>query len=176
MRLYVRTSARDPLSVVAAIRAAVHDVDQAVPVAGIETMQAVVDRAMSRVSFSMVLLGIAGGVALILAGIGLYGVISYLVTRRRAEIGVRIALGADPRHVMRMVLRESMRLAAAGLGVGVVIALLATRLLQSLLFGVEPTSAIAYAAGAAALTAVALLATWLPARRAARIEPADLVR
>jgi ABC-type antimicrobial peptide transport system permease subunit len=131
---------------------------------------------MARVSFMMVLLAIAGGVALLLAGIGLYGVISYMVTRRRSEIGVRLALGANPAQVVRMVITDSLRLATIGLAAGLVIAWFAARLLSGLLYGVTASNAAAYIGSALVLGAVALAAGWLPARRAAAVQPSELVR
>jgi len=124
----------------------------------------------------MVLLGVAGGVALLLAAIGLYGTISYVVARRTSEIGVRIALGAEPAAVQRLVVGGSLRLAVIGLGLGFVAALALTRVLRGLLFGVASTDPISYVGAMALLIAVALLAGWLPARRAARVDPMVALR
>ncbi|MGH7701420.1 MAG: FtsX-like permease family protein [Gemmatimonadales bacterium] len=115
-------------------------------------------------------------VALLLAAVGLYGVISYLVTRRTNEIGVRMALGALPSQVAGLVVNGSLRLALLGTGIGVVASLGASRVLRGLLYGVEPTHPLAYLAAAAVLGSVAALAAYLPARRAARIDPVEALR
>jgi ABC-type lipoprotein release transport system permease subunit len=176
MYLAVRTELSNPMALLPAIRGAVQEVDPSIPVAKVEEMQTIVDRSMSRLSFTMVLLGVAASVALLLAAIGLYGVISYIVARRTNEIGVRIALGAQPRQVERVVVVGSLKLAAAGLGIGLLAALGLTRLMQSLLYGVEPTHPAAYGAAALLLAGVALLASYIPARRAARVDPTVALR
>jgi ABC-type antimicrobial peptide transport system permease subunit len=131
---------------------------------------------MSRLSFTMTLLAIAGALALLLAAIGLYGLISYIVARRTNEIGVRLALGAQPSQVESMVVRGALQLAGAGVAIGVVGAALFSRLLTSLLFGVTTWDPATYLAGAATLSTVAALAAWLPARRAAAVDPAVALR
>jgi predicted permease len=176
MHLYVKTSLEQSLALLPALRTAVREVDGTVPLSDSQEMQAIVDRSLSRVSFMMVLLGIAGAVALLLAAVGLYGVIAYSVTRRRSEIGVRLALGARPAQVLRIVIGDSIRLASVGVVAGVIVAFFASRLLRGLLYDVATTNAAAYVASAAVLGLVALLASWLPARRAARVQPADLIR
>jgi len=120
--------------------------------------------------------GFFGGLALLLAGIGLYGVTSYAVSRRRAEIGVRMALGAEASAVVRLVLARSLRLVAIGLAIGVAASLWASRFVASLLYGLEPADAPTLVAAALTLAAVSLLAAGLPARRAARIDPAEVLR
>jgi len=174
--LVVRTGLASPESLLPAIRGAVAEVDPAIPLANAEEMQPIVDRSMTRLSFTMKLLGVAGAVALLLAAIGLYGTISYVVARRTSEIGVRIALGAQSPAVQRLVVGTSLRLTAAGLGVGVIAALILTRLLRTLLFGVGPTDLVAYAAASALLALVALAAAWAPARRATRVDPMIALR
>src|SRR5438132_226680 len=176
MHVVVRTALAHPAALLPAIRRAVAEVDPAIPLANAEDMQAIVDRSMSRLSFTMVLLGVAGGVALLLAAIGLYGTISYVVARRTSEIGVRIALGAEPAAVQRLVVGGSLRLAMIGLALGFIAALVLTRVLRGLLFGVAPTDPVAYVVAMALLSAVALLAGWLPARRAARVDPMVALR
>jgi predicted permease len=176
MYVVVRTAVAEPVSLLPAIRRAVAEVDPAIPLANAEEMQAIVDRSMSRLSFTMVLLGVAGGVALLLAAIGLYGTISYVVARRTNEIGVRIALGAEPSAVQRLVVSASLRLALIGLGLGFIVALVLTRVLRGLLFGVAPTDPASYAGAMALLAAVAVLAAWFPARRAARVDPMVALR
>jgi putative ABC transport system permease protein len=175
-RLVVKTSLSDPSSIVPAIRRAVNEVDSSVPLANAEEMQVIVDRSMSRVSFVMVLLGVSAAVALFLAAIGLYVVVSYLVARRTHEIGLRIALGAQRTEVERFVVGRCLGPVIAGLVLGTLVALLLAQLLRGLLFGVEPTSPAAYVASAALLAAVAMLASWMPARRAARLDPTVALR
>ncbi|MGH7481878.1 MAG: ABC transporter permease [Longimicrobiales bacterium] len=176
MRLVVRTELSDPLSVVPQIRRAALDVDPAIPITDPQEMETIVAASMSRLSFTMAMLGIAATVALLLAAIGLYGVISYVVTRRTNEIGVRIALGAQVAQVERLVVAGSIKMTLVGLAVGLLGAYVLTRLLSSMLYGVEPTDPLAYVAGAILLTAVALAASWLPARRAARVDPVEALR
>jgi ABC-type antimicrobial peptide transport system permease subunit len=127
-------------------------------------------------AFTMVLLVLAGGVALVLGVVGIYGVISYLVGRRRAEIGVRLALGARPSGVSWMVVRGGAQVAGAGLAVGMAAAFGLTRLMVALLFDVEPTDPFTYAVVGLGLFGVALLAAWVPARRAASTDPARALR
>lgn len=174
--LVVRTGLADPSSVLPAVRRAVAEVDPAVPIANVEEMQAIVDRSMSRLAFSMMLLGTAGTLGLLLAAVGLYGTVSYVVTRRTNEIGIRVALGARAYEIERLVVGSSLRLALLGLGIGVVVSLAITRVLGSLLFGVAPTDPLSYLGAAVLLGAVAVLAGWIPARRAARIDPVEALR
>ncbi len=131
---------------------------------------------MSRTSFTLVMLGIAAGVALILGTIGVYGVISYIVSQRTREIGVRIALGAETGNVAAMVLRQGLTLAFAGVAVGVTSSLGLTRLMSALLYGVSPTDPITFVATSIGLTGIALLASYLPARRAAATDPVEALR
>src|SRR5690606_13048768 len=131
---------------------------------------------MSGLSFTMVLLGSAAVAALLLAAVGLYGVLGYLVQRRTSEIGVRIALGAQPAQVERMIVGGSLRFVLAGVVLGVALAVAAGRVLESMLFGVAPTQPAAYATAIAVLVGVALAASWLPARRASHVEPVVALR
>lgn len=174
--LVVRTARGRPLDLVPAIRRAVSEVDPTIPIANAQAMEAVVDRSMARLSFTMTLLGIAGVVALALAAIGLYGLIAYVVARRTNEIGVRIALGARTRQVEGMVVRGALRLAAVGLVVGVVGAVASARVLSGLLYGVAAWDPTAYLTAIGVLTAVSGVAAWIPARRAARVDPAVALR
>ena len=176
LSLVVRTRLASPTSLLPAIRSAVAEVDPAIPLANAEEMQTIVDRSMSRLSFTMMSLGVAGGVALLLAAIGLYGTISYVMARRIKEIGVRIALGAQRSTVQRLVVGTSLRLTAAGLGIGVVAAVALTRLLRALLFGIGQIDPVSYAAAGALLALVALAAAWVPARRATRVDPMIALR
>jgi predicted permease len=176
MNLVVTTGLSDPLSVYPAIRQAVRDVDPSIPVANPLEVRNLLAESMSRVTFTLVLLGVAAGIALVLAAIGLFGVVSYLVARRRNEIGLRIALGAQSLQVEGMVVVGSLKLVAVGLGLGLAIAYGVSRVLGSLLFGVEPTEPVAYLAAGALVASVALLASWIPARRAAGVDPLDALR
>jgi putative ABC transport system permease protein len=115
-------------------------------------------------------------IALLMAAVGIYGVISFTVTQRTHEVGIRMALGADRRAVTRMILGQGLGLAAAGVFIGLLIAALATPLMQDLLFGVSPRDGVAFAAGVTSLLAAAGLASWLPARRATRISPVEALR
>lgn len=176
MTMAVRTDREDPLTLVPQIREAVRRVDPATPIARPSTMAARLSASMSRVSFMSALLGIAAAMALALAGIGLYGTISYVVARRTGEIGIRMALGAQVRQVQNLVLRNAVRLVAAGLVVGGAGATLLTRLMRGVLYDVRPNDPLAYATGALVLLAVALLVSYVPARRAARVPPSVALR
>ena len=131
---------------------------------------------MARTSFTLIMLAIAAGVALFLGAVGVYGVISYVVAQRTREIGVRMALGAEQSDVRRMVLRQGASLAAAGVLVGLVAAAGVTRLMASLLFGVQPIDIPTFAGVAVALSVIALFASWLPARRASTVDPVVALR
>jgi putative ABC transport system permease protein len=131
---------------------------------------------MARASFIMTLLAIAGSMALLLSAVGIYGVISYLVTQRRSEIGVRVALGARLPQVAGLVLGQSMRLTVLGVSIGLVAALLGMRVLKSLLFEVSPTDPVVLAGTAAVLVLIAAVASLAPTRRAARIDPVEAMR
>jgi ABC-type antimicrobial peptide transport system permease subunit len=139
-------------------------------------LQELVDKAESPRRFVVVLLAGFAAFALILASLGIYAVISYSVSQRQLEIGIRMALGASPATVRRLVLRATVRLAIVGVAFGIIGALVLTRLVASLLFGVTPTDPLTFAVVVAVLTAVAVLAGYLPAARAARIEPMSALR
>lgn len=176
MSVAVRTTVADPISLIPAIRQAVQAVDPSAPVMNPQAMDERVAESLGRIIFFSTLLWIATGVALLLAAVGMYGVISYVVTRRTREIGMRIALGARPAMVERGIVGSSLRLAAIGLVVGVGLALGTTRVLQGLLFGVEPGDPVVIGGAAALLAVVAVVASWIPARRAARIDPSEALR
>jgi ABC-type antimicrobial peptide transport system permease subunit len=131
---------------------------------------------MARTSFTLVMLAIAAAVALLLGAVGLYGVISYIVSQRTREFGVRLALGARAGDVGTMVVREAAILVGMGLTIGLVAAAALTRLMSALLYGVAPFDPLTFAAVAATLAAVAFIAAWLPARRAARVDPIEALR
>jgi ABC-type antimicrobial peptide transport system permease subunit len=146
------------------------------PLANVRTLDDILDRSMARTSFTLVTLTVAAAVALALGVVGLYGVIAYIVSQRPHEIGVRMALGATRRDVSRMVLRRGMILAGAGVIVGLVAAVGLTRVMSSLLYGVEPTDPFTFAAVATLLLAVAFIASYLPASRASRTDPLVALR
>jgi putative ABC transport system permease protein len=158
------------------IRNAIRAVEHGAPISAVRTMSAVVDDATASTRFNMSLLGAFAGIALTLAAVGIYAVMNYSVARRTQEIGIRMALGAHPRTVLASVVGEGVKLAAAGAGTGVVIALGLTRLMRGLLYGVTPTDGLTFAGVAVLLFGVATFAAWLPARHATRIDPARALR
>ena len=176
MKLVVKTRTDRPLELTGAIRRVVSEIDPAVPLGNVRTMEQVVAQSVSRAAFTMFLLGIAGAMALLLSAVGIYGVISYIVSQRTAEIGIRMALGAQMRQAAGMVVRQSVLLAGIGLVVGVVAAVLVSGVLQSMLFEISPTDPVTLVGAALVLMAVALLAAAIPARRAARVDPMVALR
>jgi putative ABC transport system permease protein len=175
LTLVLRT-AIDPSSVASLVRDRVRAFDKNLPVGGMRTMDDVVWTSVGRPKLDALLLGTAGTIALFLAVIGVYGVLSYTVERRTHEIGIRRALGAQPRDVLRLVLSQAMGLVAAGIAVGLVGALVLTRVLATLLFEVEPNDTATFVAVAVLLGGGALLASYLPGRRATRVDPTDALR
>jgi putative ABC transport system permease protein len=175
MTLVARTDG-NPLAYVAAVRREVQALDNDQPIANVYTMEQLISESVARARFSTTLLAIFAAVALILASVGIYGVMSYSVTQRTHEIGLRMALGADRASVMAMVIRQGMTLAIMGVGVGIIAALALTRLLASLLFSVSTTDPITFITIALTLTGVALAACFVPARRATRVDPMIALR
>jgi predicted permease len=155
---------------------AVWSVNPNLPLAMVRTMQDVYNRSMAGTSFALVMLGIAGVMALALGMIGIYGVVSYLVSQRTHEIGIRMALGAQRRDILRIVLNQGGRMALVGIVFGLVASLGLTRLMRTMLFGVSPTDALTFASVVVILLAVVLLACWIPARRAMRVDPMVALR
>ncbi len=170
MTLVIR-SAGDPAALAPSVRNAIHQMDPNLPVADVRPMNDVVAAALSTPRFTSVLLSMFAILALTLSAVGIYGVLSYVVTRRTREIGIRVAIGADRARVLRMVLGNGLALALIGLGAGLVVALLASRLMRGLLHGVTPADPVTFAAVAAALAGVALAASLVPAWRATRVDP-----
>jgi ABC-type antimicrobial peptide transport system permease subunit len=143
------------------------------PIGSVRTMEEIVAAKSARLTFTMVLILGAGIAATFLGTIGLYGILSYTVGQRRREIGVRVALGAEPGDVVRLVLREGVALTVIGIGAGVAMAALLTQFLEVLLYEVSPTDPATFALTAAALLLLALIACTVPARRAARVQPVE---
>ena len=175
MSVAVRGSG-DPLDLVPLLRREVGALDNGLPLSAVQTMDDRVGDSLSRTSFTMFLLVLAALVALFLGIIGIYGVISYVVSQRTAEIGVRIALGADSSGIRTLVLKQGMTLAVIGVALGLVGAALMSRMLTTLLFGISPFDAITFIAGPAVFLAVAAVACVIPARRAANTDPAHALR
>jgi len=173
--LVVRTAV-DPMSLAGAVRNAVWSVDKDQPVANIESMERIVAGAVARQRFSMLLLGIFAALALVLAAVGIYGVMSYTVAQQTREIGIRMALGARRSDVLTMTVKQGLRLVCFGLVCGVVVAFLLTRVMASLLFGISATDPVTFITIAFVLLAVAALASYLPALRATRIDPMIALR
>jgi putative ABC transport system permease protein len=175
MSLAVRTSA-DPMSIVSAVTSAVHQADPEAPVVDVNTMEALISASLSPQRFNMLLLGAFAGLALVLAAVGIYSVLSYTVRRRVREIGIRIALGATHSDVLSMVVADGMKPILVGVGIGLAAALALGRVISSLIFGVRATDPLTFVMVAALLVAVGLLATVIPAYRASRVEPIRVLR
>jgi predicted permease len=172
----IRTERAGTESLLSEIRQAVWSVNSNLPLASVRTMQEVYDKSVARTSFTLVMLGIAGVMAMALGVIGIYGVISYTVSQRKREIGIRLALGAQSGDVVGMVLRQGARLALAGVCIGMVAAFGLAHLMTSLLFGVTAHDPLTFAAVAALLITVALCACYIPARRAMEVDPMVALR
>jgi putative ABC transport system permease protein len=175
MTVIVRTE-RDPLALVSAVHSELQRMDPELPMASVATMEQSMSDSLSRSRFIMLLLGIFAALALVLASIGVYGVIAYSVAQRTQEFGIRMALGADRRSVLRLVLGEGTLLTLLGIGLGIVAALVVTRLLANLLYGISATDPLTFAAVALLLALVALAACYIPARRATRVDPIVALR
>jgi putative ABC transport system permease protein len=173
---YVVRSTADPSELVGAARTAVEDADPNLAISQVRTLQEIVDRAGDQMLFTMVLLGIAAGVALLLGAIGIYGVVSYIAAQRTGEIGLRLALGAEPAGVAALILRQSVGVTMIGIGLGLAGALAGGRLIEALLYNVSPRDPVVIGAVTLLLTGIALVACWLPARRAARLSPLEALR
>jgi putative ABC transport system permease protein len=160
-----------PTTLTSAIKKELRVVDPDLPIYNVRTMEDRVQDSLARRRFSMLILGLFAFLALAIATIGIYGVMAYMVSQGTREIGIRLALGATPAHILRLVVRQGMLLAAVGVGIGLIGAFTLTRLMRSLLFGVQSTDPLTFVAIAALLALIALLASYIPARRAARIDP-----
>jgi putative ABC transport system permease protein len=175
MVLFIRTTA-DPRTLTAGVRGEVRTLDRNLPVYDLKTMTERVSDATSSARFSTILLGVFAVIALVLSAIGVYGVLSYAVTQRTHEIGIRIALGADPRDVLALVLGRGLALTAAGIVLGVGVALASTRVLATLLYEVKPSDPSTYIVISGVLGLAALVASYIPARRATRVDPLIALR
>jgi len=175
LTLTIRTRS-DPTTVLGAVRNEVWALDSRLPVARVRTGTELIAEASARMSFTLVMLGIAAVVALLLGTIGVYGVISYIVSRRLREFGIRMAMGAGDGQIRKMVVRQGLLVATVGVAVGLVGGLALTRLMQTLLFGVSATDPVTFVGFAAILLVVSAVASYLPARRASSVDPAEALR
>ena len=175
MALVVK-SAGDPTSLTTAVQRLVKELDPTLPLFDVRPMEAVARASMAQLSFAILVIGAAAAVTLLLGAIGLYGVMAYVVTLRTRELGVRIALGATPGAVVGMLTRQGVALTGIGIVAGLALFALVARWLRTMLYGVAPTDPVALAGAAALLVAVAALASWIPARRTARLDPAEVLR
>lgn len=175
MAIVVRT-AGDPAGITSAVQGVLREMDPSLPTFDVRPMAAVMRASMAQLSFTILILGAAAAVTLLLGAIGLYGVMAYVVTLRTRELGVRLALGAAPRAVAAMMTRQGIAITAIGVVAGIGLFALVARFLRGLLYGVEPSDPATLTAAALMLVVVALLASWIPARRAARVDPADALR
>jgi putative ABC transport system permease protein len=175
MTIVARTKS-DPGAVAGPLRAALTSLDKSLPVYDLKPMTEYLRDSLARRRFNLILLSAFGGVALVLAAIGIYGVISYGVTQRTHEIGILMALGAKKGDVLRLVIRQGMIMALVGVAIGIFASLALTRLMESLLFGVSVTDPLTFTVIALLLTCVALLACFVPARRATKVDPLVALR
>jgi putative ABC transport system permease protein len=173
---YVVRTSTDPASLVPLIRAEVDALDPDVPISGVATLESYVSDAMAQTRFMLALVGVFAVLALVLASLGLYGVISYSVRQRTREIGVRVAFGAEGGDVIKLVLRQGLAVAVIGIAIGLVAAAALTRVVGSLLVGVSATDPLTFVGIPALLLLVALTASWIPARRAAGVDPVEALR
>ena len=175
MTLVIRTSV-EPQSLAAAAQETVRSLDRNLPVSGVATMEQVIADTLWQPRFNLQLIGIFAALAMTLAAIGLYGVMSYSVAQRTREVGLRMALGAQRGDVMKLVMGQGMKLALAGVASGLLASVALTRLMERLLFEVSATDFSTFALIAVLLTIVALLACWIPARRATKVDPMIALR
>jgi ABC-type antimicrobial peptide transport system permease subunit len=173
---YVLRTSVAPAGLASAARSAVNTVDPNLAPARVRTLQDYVDAAAAPRAFTMILILIAATTALLLGVIGIYGVMSYIVSQRTGEIGVRIALGAEPGNVMRMIVRQGGLVAIAGIVIGLAAAVAGSRVIASLLYDVSPRDPAVFAGTSVTLLAIALAACWIPARRAASVDPLIALR
>ena len=173
---FVMATSGDPASLAPAARRNVWALDRSLPLSGLQPMTDVIGDAMSRARFLTTLLAVFAGLALLLAAVGTYGVMSYAVTQRGRELGIRMAMGAQAGMVRRLVLAQGLKVAALGLAIGLGGAWALTGILESLLFDVDVRDPVTFLLGPVLLTAVAFAACWIPARRATRLDPVTVLR
>jgi len=173
--IVVRTKG-DPTSLAGAVRRVIAAADPEQPIAAVRTMDEILDRTVEDRAQQMTLLGAFAALALLLASIGLYGVLAYAVTQRSREIGLRMALGATARSVVGMVVGRGLLLTATGLAIGLALAAAGTRSMKTMLYGVDAMDPATFAAVASLLCVIAALACWIPARRASRVDPIVVLR
>jgi len=173
---FVLRTTGDPLALSAAVRSEMRQLDPDVPVRGLRSMEQLVGRSVAPQRFNMSLLGLFAALGLVLAAVGIYGVMAYGVSQRTHEIGLRMALGAREGDVMKMVVRQVLTLAGAGAAIGLIAAYALTRLMKTMLFGVSATDPLTFTVIALSLGLIALLACWIPARRAVKVDPMIALR
>jgi putative ABC transport system permease protein len=173
---WVIRSGQAPAALIASVRAAVASLDPQLPVAKLETMEQTVEGSLSSRRLQTYVIGLFAGAALLLAAIGIYGLIAYSVTQRTREIGIRMALGATASGVVRLILRQALALTVLGIAAGVLLSFGLTRYISSLLFGVKPTDTVTFGAVALVLLVVTAVASFVPARRAMRVDPMTALR
>ena len=166
----------NPLNLATAVRNAVLEVDKEQPITSPRTMEMAISNSVTQQRLNMILLSIFGALALLLAAVGIYGVMSYTVTQRLQEIGIRMALGAGRSDVLRLIITQGIKLALSGVAIGLVASFALTQLMKKLLFNVSATDPLIFTAIALLLTLVALLACWIPARRATKVDPIVALR
>ena len=171
----LRTSG-DPMALASAVRALVGELDKDQPIAKLRPMEKVLGASIAQPRFRTLLLGIFGAMAVLLAAVGLYGVLAYTVAQRTHEIGIRMALGAQMGNVLALILRNGMAMALIGIGIGLAGALMLTRVLSGFLYQLEATDPITFVAVSLLLAGIAFLGCWLPAWRAARVNPMEALR
>ena len=176
MTFIARTPRAGTQSLIREMQQTVWSVEPSLPVASVRTMQDIYNQSLSRTSFTLTMLAIAAVMALVLGIIGIYGIISYAVSQRRREIGIRLALGAQQRELKQMFVRSGLTLAAKGVGIGLITALAFTRFMKSLLFGISAVDPVTYLAVPIVLILAAALASYLPARRASSVDPVETLR
>jgi len=176
LALMIRSSRTGTPAFLTEIGRAVWSVNPNIPLANVRTLQEIYDGSLARTSFTLVMLGVAGAMALLLGIAGIYGVISYSVSQRQREIGIRLALGARNEEVTRMFVGQGVRLAGVGVACGLGAAIAFSRVMSSLLFNISPTDPVTYAAISAGLVASAMLASYLPALRATTVDPVEALR
>ena len=176
MTVVIRTRHADPLSLAPAARRIVTALDREVPVANVQTLRTIVERSTARTTFAMLLLAVAGSMALVLSAVGIYGVISYAVAQRTREMGVRLALGARPGQLKRLVVAQMSPPVLTGLAIGLAVAVGLSRYVGSLLFETSPRDPVIYAIVCGVLVSAALASAYLPARRASRVDPMIALR